>query len=130
VRRSGAHVHFRVWRIGSGAGLDRKLVLIETASNSRGEIRVMAPTLCLRIMNYISVKSLIRRQFPAGRLAATQSGVKFADGRAHRIIVSIPDQRLRKWRVRSYRSFTATTSTVDSSDSATHSKVESWKVKM
>jgi hypothetical protein len=108
VRRIGAHIHFRVRPIGAGAGLDRKLVLIEgnralricdvavgkastptpegefqianripeTASNSRVEIRVMAPTLCLRTVNYISVKSLIRRQLPAGRLAALQSGVK------------------------------------------------------
>ena len=29
MRRSGAHVHFRVWPIGAGAGLDRKLVLVE-----------------------------------------------------------------------------------------------------
>ena len=72
----------------------------------------MAPTLCLRAADYISVKSLKRREFSAGRPAAIQSGMKklnysklaailaiaamdvFADERARRIIVSIPDRKL------------------------------------
>ena len=79
MRRSGAHIHFRVRWIGAGVRLDRKLVLIETAGNSRVEICVMASTLCLRTVNYFSAKSLISRQFPAGSPAAIQSGMDSSD---------------------------------------------------